>query len=281
MCPARGPNVVVEVALDATQPLRSKSFSQIKERKLQRIEPLLSKKRPHARTAMCFDFLSDEMRSIAGIDELGPESSNNYDGDALAMFDRYSDGLVLDVGAGRRTTYFPNVVNFEIAPFESTDVRGIAEDLPFEDAVFDGVISIAVLEHVRDPFRAAAEIVRVLKPGGELICCVPFLQPLHGYPHHYYNMTHQGLRNLFDVPLVVDRVSVPDSTLPIWSLTWILQSWANGLTGPAREEFLQMRISDLQGETPSYLDRSWVRTLSQDKNFELASACVLFAHKPS
>jgi hypothetical protein len=26
---------------------------------------------------------------------------------------------------------------------------------------------------------------------------VPFLQPLHGYPHHYYNMTGEGLRNLF------------------------------------------------------------------------------------
>ena len=123
-------------------------------------------------------------------------------------------------------------------------------------------------------------MVRVLKPGGELLCCVPFLQPLHGYPHHYYNMTHEGLRNLFDGPLVVDRLTVPDSTLPIWSLTWMLRSWADGLSGAARAEFLDQKVGDLIGEPASYLDRDWVRGLGRDKNFELASGCLLFAHKP-
>ncbi|MCU7374984.1 methyltransferase domain-containing protein [Paucibacter sp. O1-1] len=118
--------------------------------------------------------------------------------------------------------------------YDTTDVRGVGECLPFVDGAFDAVISIAVLEHVRDPFRCAAELVRVLKPGGELICCVPFLQPYHGYPHHYYNMTHQGLRALFERDLTVDSVEVIDSTGPVWALTWILQSWAQGLEGKAR-----------------------------------------------
>jgi hypothetical protein len=43
-----------------------------------------------------------------------------------------------------------------------------------------------------------------LKPGGELICAVPFRSLYHGYPHHYYNMTHQGLGNLFDATLKIN-----------------------------------------------------------------------------
>jgi SAM-dependent methyltransferase len=40
------------------------------------------------------------------------------------------------------------------------------EDAPFEDSSFDLVISQAVLEHVRSPAKAVAEIARVLRPGG-------------------------------------------------------------------------------------------------------------------
>jgi ubiquinone/menaquinone biosynthesis C-methylase UbiE len=88
---------------------------------------------------------------------------------------------------------------------DSTDVLGVAEELPFVDNAFDAVISVAVLEHVRDPFSAAKEITRVLKPGGKLFGYVPFLQPFHGYPNHYYNMTRVDLANLFRDLNVVDQ----------------------------------------------------------------------------
>jgi hypothetical protein len=120
----------------------------------------------------------------------------------------------------------------------------------------------------------------VLKPGGELMCCVPFLQPLHGYPHHYYNMTHQGLRNLFADDLAIDEISVYGAILPIWSLSWIVRSWAAGLQGAAREEFLGLRMKDLMEFPGNYTARPFVRELSKEKNLELASATVLFAHKP-
>jgi ubiquinone/menaquinone biosynthesis C-methylase UbiE len=48
-------------------------------------------------------------------------------------------------------------------------VRAPAEDLPFEDASFDFVVSTLVLCTVDDQTRALAQIHRLLKPGGRLI----------------------------------------------------------------------------------------------------------------
>ena len=46
--------------------------------------------------------------------------------------------------------------------FQTADVH----ELPFEDGSFDAVFVHAVLQHVREPLRALAEMHRVLKPGG-------------------------------------------------------------------------------------------------------------------
>ena len=46
---------------------------------------------------------------------------------------------------------------------------GMAEALPWEDSSFDVVVCVDVLEHVKNPRQAIAEIARVLKPGG-LFC---------------------------------------------------------------------------------------------------------------
>ncbi len=43
-----------------------------------------------------------------------------------------------------------------------------AEELPFDDASFDTVVSTAVMCTVNDPRRALSEVRRVLKPSGEL-----------------------------------------------------------------------------------------------------------------
>ncbi len=255
------------------------SVSDLRRRKMARIRPILNLELRHSFREGKYDFLNEELRARAGIVDTQAVSGHGYDSFVEALIERHADGLVLDCGAGNRPIYYLNVLNYEIVDYESTDVLGIAELLPFKDASFDAVISIAVLEHVKDPFRSASEITRVLKPGGELICCVPFLQPEHGYPHHYYNMAPQGLRALFEDKLQIDDHKVIDSVLPIWSLTWILGSWASGLQGATRDEFLSLRVNDLLGAPREYLDRAWVRELSVSKNMELASATVLFAHK--
>jgi SAM-dependent methyltransferase len=51
-------------------------------------------------------------------------------------------------------------------------VAGRAEAIPFEDGRFDVVSAFNSLDHVEDERRAAAEIVRVLAPGGVVLLIV-------------------------------------------------------------------------------------------------------------
>ncbi len=55
------------------------------------------------------------------------------------------------------------------APERMRYVEGVAERMPFDDASFDVIASINSLDHVEDVARAAAEIKRVLTPGGTFL----------------------------------------------------------------------------------------------------------------
>ncbi|MBB3571263.1 hypothetical protein [Rhizobium sp. BK491] len=85
------------------------------------------------------------MRELSGISDTDAVSAHGYDRHGLDIVAKYKDGLVLDCGAGRRDVYFDNVVNFEIVPYDSTDIGGVREELPFKDNTFDAILSIAVL----------------------------------------------------------------------------------------------------------------------------------------
>ena len=52
---------------------------------------------------------------------------------------------------------------------QATVLRAAAEDLPFDDASFDTVVSTLVLCGVDDQPRVLRELLRVLRPGGRLI----------------------------------------------------------------------------------------------------------------
>jgi SAM-dependent methyltransferase len=60
-------------------------------------------------------------------------------------------------------------MNRTTAGVRVTLVRGIAEQLPFGDRLFERVLCESALDHVADPRRAIAEMARVLKPDGQLV----------------------------------------------------------------------------------------------------------------
>jgi SAM-dependent methyltransferase len=113
-------------------------------------------------------------------------------GEVLAgLLERHVDTSTrcLDVGCGAGQTY-GQWVNRRAGAYSGVDVsekavelaRGsgldaeVIEDaaaLPFEDESFDVAICIEVFEHLFSPDKAAAEICRVLRPGGTLIASAP------------------------------------------------------------------------------------------------------------
>ena len=250
-----------------------------KAQRLARIRPRLRQDRAFTETPFHFNFLDAEQRAAFAVDMSAAISSHDYGPAALELIERHRDGLVLDAGAGLRRDDRPNFVTVEIFPFPSTDVLAVNEALPFLDDTFDATISCAVLEHVKDPFAAARELVRVTKPGGCIYADVPFLQPYHGYPSHYYNMTAQGLANLFAESCEIERRAVPVYGRPIWSLTWFLNSYLEGLPPAARARFRDLKVSDLLARPETYDAEDFVRTLPEAKNFELASVTSVWAIK--
>ena len=132
---------------------------------------------------------------------------------------RESAGPVLNISAGGSRTWLPNLIELETAIFRNTDVVGDGHALPFADGVFDAVLAINAFEHYRDPDRAVAEILRVLKPGGKVFIHTAFLQPLHEPPWHFYNCTKYGLLRWFE-PFETVEVCVSENFNPIYALSW-------------------------------------------------------------
>lgn len=67
------------------------------------------------------------------------------------------------------------------------------ERLPYPDSYFDLVLSHEVLEHVQDDRQAAAEMARVLKPGGRAVIFVPNrLYPFETHGHYWQGVYHFG-----------------------------------------------------------------------------------------
>ena len=110
-------------------------------------------------------------------------------------------GKVLNAGSGRRSIFIPKateMINMDLESFENVDVVGDLESIPFDDKTFDGVLNVAVLEHVKRPWIVIQELSRVLKRGGKLLCVVPFFQPIHYVPTDYFRFTPDGIRSLLE-----------------------------------------------------------------------------------
>ena len=237
----------------------------------------------YERALHSINMISPEMAIDFRIESTDSISDNSYDEVSLSLIEDAAkkNGIVLDCGSGLRRKNLPNVINLEIVDYPTTDVLGVSQRLPFASNTFDVILSLNVLEHVTDPFACADEMVRVLKPGGKLYCAVPFLQPEHGYPHHYFNMTRSGLAELFKSKLVTVNRAIRLSGRPIWTLHWFLTEYLSALPTESRDRFRSLTVKEIVDKHPSeWLKEDIAENLSEEANWKLASVTTAIFRKP-
>jgi SAM-dependent methyltransferase len=96
--------------------------------------------------------------------------------------------------------HFPNATVVGCRDDRPADVRTdrtytALADLP--DASRDLVVCTGLLEHLEDPGAFAAQVHRILRPGGRLLVSASSVFPVHGAPHDHHHFTPYGLRHLF------------------------------------------------------------------------------------
>jgi len=119
--------------------------------------------------------------------------------------------------------------------------------LPFETESFDHVICSEVMEHIPDESKAARELVRVLKPGGNLVVSVPRFFPekiCWIMSADYYNANGGHVRiykkekiaSIFENQGLVRLKSHYAHSLhtPYW--------WLKCLVGPGRDDSLPVNL---------------------------------------
>lgn len=193
------------------------------------------------------NFITDELMIDCRVVETDRVSAHPYASTVFQILDKVvaNGGMALDCGAGFRTFRSENLIQTEIAAYPNVDILAVNQALPFKDNSFDAILSLDVLEHVTDPFAGARELARVLKPGGILFINLPFLQPEHGYPHHYFNATRMGLRQLFDGILTPEVHVVPNGGHPSTVMMGMLRIYRGGLSKAARAEFDKVTVAEL------------------------------------
>jgi SAM-dependent methyltransferase len=122
------------------------------------------------------------------------------------MGERYSSSIqrLLDIAPqvheGARP-FFPATVEVSTLDIDPStnptfvgDICKLNAALP--DKHFDAIVCTEVLEHTLQPFAAANELHRILRPGGLLFATAPFNFRIHGPLPDCWRFTEHGLRAL-------------------------------------------------------------------------------------
>jgi SAM-dependent methyltransferase len=191
--------------------------------------------------------------------------------------------LYLDIGCGFREKMFDNCLYLEVYPSRSADLI-VAPDCtyPIRDGVLDGIGCFAVLEHTRKPWLVIQEMHRMLKPGGRVWIDWPFLQPVHGYPSHFFNATREGLTSVFqDSGFRIDSAETLINQTPAYTIWWILAVMALRIEdAELRTEFEEMTVKELialDQQSPTWW--KFLNAITPSAMSELAAGNFLIATK--
>lgn len=120
---------------------------------------------------------------------------------------------ILEIGSRREPD---NAAFFDYRTLFPADTRYVGIDIEAGDGVdrvcdlseqnfllkmplvtFQTVLCLSTLEHVRDPWTLARNLMDLLAPGAVVVVSAPFSWRLHEYPDDFWRFSPSGLRALF------------------------------------------------------------------------------------
>jgi SAM-dependent methyltransferase len=128
---------------------------------------------------------------------------------------------IINIGSGTFRLN-KNIINVDWDYYSNVDIMADAQALPFVSSSCDGVISVALMEHLRQPQKHIDEVIRILKPGGLAYAAVPFIQGYHSAPYDFFRWTEEGIEELFSKFKIL-KIGVLGG--PTSGFLWILQEW--------------------------------------------------------
>ena len=153
----------------------------------------------------------------------------------LVMQSLLDEHKVLYVGSGNMALNDPCVIRMDIKITPHVDIVADAHALPFLPESFDYILSLAVFEHLRNPFQAADSMYNALKDGGYMFHDCNFVFAYHGYPHHYFNASLQGLEQVFAKFRLLQRGVAPYQ-MPSFSIQMLLLTYLKHTRARETEE---------------------------------------------
>ncbi len=197
-------------------------------------------------------------------------------------------GLCLDLGCGPGARHdlvrmgydYIGIDRFDAA---AADTIGSAERLPFQADCFDLVIAASSFEHFADPWAAAREIRRILKPGGVVVASLSFLEPYHG--HSYFHMSHLGAARLFnDSGLLVTQLEpfewtgIEASIQMMFRMRWL--RWLSALLLRPVLGLRRLMIRRIIARTPEGPMKNRAREFLEEERFRFTAGIKIRAQKP-
>ena len=113
-------------------------------------------------------------------------------------------GKTIDVGGGKNPDYISFMKRKDVVEFVNFDIKAGAhinfetDTLPGVDGEYDTVLFLNVMEHIYNYQHIANEVVRIVKPGGQLIGFVPFLMWYHPDHSDFFRYTDEALLKIIN-----------------------------------------------------------------------------------
>ena len=91
-------------------------------------------------------------------------------------------------GPGFARQFIPDLELTDLVQAPWHDRALDAHELPYADASLGGLVLLDVLHHLPRPRRFFAEATRVLRPGGRLVMCEPYIGPLSYWAYKFFHV---------------------------------------------------------------------------------------------